>query len=57
MTDTCAGCLKPLVTLPHGGHLRCCGKGYWSRTAPEPRDRWGLVWQANGRFLYREWKL
>jgi hypothetical protein len=57
MPDLCAACHQPLVTLPHGGRPRCCGKGYWSRQAPEPRDRWGLVRLANGWFLYREWEL
>jgi hypothetical protein len=54
MTDLCAGCLKPLVTLPHGGRLRCCGAGYWSRRAPEPRDAWWPVTRRGGWFLYEK---
>jgi hypothetical protein len=60
MADLCAACHTPLTTLPNGSRLRCCGKGYWSRRAPEPRDRWGLVpykTQGNGWFLYVRWEL
>lgn len=52
MSDFCAECGKPLVTLPHGAYQQCCnGAGYLSTAKPLDRDRWWPISQF-GRLTF-----